>query len=150
MLILQIDISWAYRIKSLASCLIKYDRYAPNYAVERVYNDILGFRVIVESYDNIQEIGSASRISDMRRGKKIDDGYRGMHVYYQKDHFHYPVEVQYNTYKDRWPNDMLHKHLYKKNISASIGASLRESYEKGNIKDAESFRRDLNVLLDCQ
>lgn len=34
----------------------------------------------------------------MSHGKANDDGYRGVHVYYQLDNFHYPIEIQYNTY----------------------------------------------------
>ena len=44
----------------------------------------------------------------MSKGKSNDDGYRGVHVYYQKDNKHYPIEIQFNTYSDRQLNDWLH------------------------------------------
>lgn len=34
------------------------------------------------------------RVVDLRRGKKIDDGYRAIHLYYQQDNLAYPIEVQ--------------------------------------------------------
>ena len=61
--------------------------------------------------DNIDKI----RIVDMSQGKANDDGYRGVHLYFQLDHQHYPVEIQMNTYYDRQINNWLHKYLYKKN-----------------------------------
>ena len=33
-----------------------------------------------------------------RHGKANDDGYRGVHLYFQLDHKHYPIEIQMNTY----------------------------------------------------
>lgn len=41
------------------------------------------------------------RIADMSDRKSKDDGYRGVHVYFQLSSFHYPIEIQYNTYYDR-------------------------------------------------
>ena len=38
-----------------------------------------------------------SRIADMSNGKAADDGYRGVHAYYQKSGKHYPIEIQFNT-----------------------------------------------------
>lgn len=40
-------------------------------------------------------------IADMSSGKAVDDGYRGVHVYYQKSGKHYPIEIQFNTLFDR-------------------------------------------------
>lgn len=40
------------------------------------------------------------RVADMSSGKAKDDGYRGVHVYFQLSSFHYPIEIQYNTYYD--------------------------------------------------
>ena len=51
----------------------------------------------------------------MTKGKAIDDGYRGVHVYYQKSGRHYPIEIQFNTLFDRQLNNWLHDYLYKKN-----------------------------------
>ena len=40
-----------YRIKSLDSILLKYNRYYPDHQTRKVFNDILGFRAFCDSYD---------------------------------------------------------------------------------------------------
>ena len=42
-----------YRIKSLDSILLKYNRYYPDHQTRKVFNDILGFRAFCDSYDQI-------------------------------------------------------------------------------------------------
>jgi hypothetical protein len=72
------------------------------------FNDILGIRIIVESYnidlsdDNIEHV-------DMTNGKKNDDGYRWYDIYYKKSNYHYPIEVQFFTERDYVFNMWLHK-----------------------------------------
>ena len=79
------NIALDYRVKSLDSILLKYDRYYPDHQTRKVFNDILGFRAFCDSYDQIlEEEFSPFRIADMAKGKAVDDGYRGVHVYYQK------------------------------------------------------------------
>ena len=143
------EFPYDYRIKSLESCRIKYDRYYPNYAVERTYNDLFGARLIVEDYSQAYEIANMKpvRESNMIAGKKMDDGYRGLHLYYQPDHFVYPIEFQFNTAYDRRLNDWLHSYLYKKGYAPDVGGRLRKLYESGCIQSEEDFRRELNVLL---
>ena len=43
------DIAIDYRVKSLDSILIKYDRYYPDHQTRKVFNDILGFRALCDS-----------------------------------------------------------------------------------------------------
>lgn len=141
-----------YRIKSLDSILLKYDRYYPNFTVERTYNDILGFRLICLDYTVPDELHTAypdafRRCSDLRGGKKTDDGYRGVHLYFQVDHFHYPIELQYNTAFDRRFNDWLHTALYKRSAEmVMFGAHLRMLYEQGKIQSEDDFRREFYGL----
>ena len=140
----------AYRIKSLDSMLLKYDRYYPHFTLERTYNDILGVRMICSDYAEADALRTAypqefGRCSDMRAGKKRDDGYRGVHLYFQVDHFHYPIELQYNTAFDRRLNDWLHCHLYKRS-AAEFGAVLRSLYEQNKILSEDDFRRELYAL----
>lgn len=146
-----LDFPYDYRIKSMESCRIKYDRYYPNYAVERTYNDLFGARIIIEDYRQAYELTSIqpSRESNLTLGKKADDGYRGLHLYYQPDHFVYPIEFQFNTVSDRRLNDWLHSYLYKKGYAPETGGRLRALYEAGQIHTEEDFRRELNVLLGC-
>ena len=53
----------------------------------------------------------------MSNGKAADDGYRGVHAYYQKSGKHYPIEIQFNTLFDRQLNNRLHDYLYKEKLS---------------------------------
>lgn len=87
----------------------------------------------------------------MSKGKKNDDGYRGVHVYYQKDNFHYPIEIQFNTYYDRQFNNWMHDLFYKRGYDDAIGRYLRKSYEDGRIKNIEEFKEVLaNVLPNSE
>ena len=141
-----------YRIKSLDSILLKYDRYYPNHQTRKVFNDILGFRAFCDSYDQILKEGSSQfRIADMSNGKAVDDGYRGVHVYYQKSGKHYPIEIQFNTLFDRQLNNWLHDYLYKKSYPIEVGKILRVKYESGMIRNEHEFKEELkceNKTLD--
>jgi len=135
--------SSSYRIKSMQSIKVKYDRYDQHIAVERVYNDLLGFRLLCNDYEDIDLSEKIiRRISDMRYGKKIDDVYRGIHIYIQPTHEYYPIEIQFNTYKDRLFANWTHIYLYKQK-NADIGSNLRRLYDDGVIKSEDDFRREL-------
>lgn len=136
------------RIKSLHSCMMKYDKYYPSTEVEKAFNDILGIRIIVNNYsacDNIQ-VPENIRVADMRNGKINDDGYRGIHLYFQKSHFHYPIEIQFMTEYDRQFNEWLHIYLYKYVKDNKIGIKLREMYDNGIITTQQQFREEMNKL----
>ena len=70
---------YTYRIKSLQSIKLKYDRYYPTKEIGTCFNDILGIRIIVLDYD-INLSNENIRHVDMSNGKKNDDGYRGYHI----------------------------------------------------------------------
>lgn len=130
-----------YRIKSLDSILLKYNRYYPDHQTRKVFNDILGFRAFCDSYDQIlEEKFSQFRIADITNGKAFDDGYRGVHVYYQKSGRHYPIEIQFNTLFDRQLNNWLHDYLYKKNYPTEMGKVMRGKYESGLIRNEHEFK----------
>lgn len=142
------DIALDYRVKSLDSILLKYERYYPDHQARKVFNDILGFRAFCDSYDQLfEEASSQFRIADMTQGKAIDDGYRGVHVYYQKSGRHYPIEIQFNTLFDRQLNNWLHDYLYKKNYPIETGRILREKYEIGLIRNEHDFKEVLSNVL---
>lgn len=140
------------RIKSIGSASIKFDRY-PTSTFSRVFNDILGFRSICSNYEEVLSLETEEiiRIVDMSKGKTNDDGYRGVHVYYQKDNSHYPIEIQFNTYYDRQFNDWMHDKFYKRGYDNEIGTHLRKLYEDGKIKSAKEFEEVLaDVLSNCK
>lgn len=87
----------------------------------------------------------------MSEGKANDDGYRGVHVYYQKNSRCYPIEIQFNTFFDRQLNNWLHDYLYKKNIPKEVGQCMRRLYENGSIHNENEFKEALkNVLFDSE
>ena len=89
-------------------------------------------------------------IADLSNGKADDDGYRGVHLYYQIDNFHYPIEIQFNTLYDRQLNNWLHDYLYKKAFPNSVGKEMRRCYENGSIRNETQFQEVLNdVLSGC-
>lgn len=148
------DISLDFRIKSIDSIKQKYSRYYPNRQVRQVFNDILGFRAFCDDYRQL--IGcdkgrTGLKIVDMSKGKAVDDGYRGVHVYYQKSNFYYPIEIQFNTIYDRQINNWLHDYLYKKDYPDEIGKNMRSLYEAGKIRNAENFEEMLRneLLYNC-
>lgn len=136
-----------YRVKSLDSILLKYDRYYPDHQTRKVFNDVLGFRAFCDNYDQVLEGSSQFRIADMSSGKAVDDGYRGVHVYYQKSGKHYPIEIQFNTLFDRQLNNWLHNYLYKKDYPEEIGRIVRKKYENGLIRNEHEFKEVLNDVL---
>jgi len=141
-----------YRIKSVQSAMLKYERYYPDHQARKVFDDMLGFRSLCDNYEDILALKNIPelRVADMSEGKANDDGYRGIHVYYQKDGHHYPIEIQYNTYYDRQFNNWLHKFIYKKNYKNEIGLQLRKMYESAKIQTEQDFKEALvNVLSDC-
>ena len=73
-----------------------------------MFNDVLGFRAVCADYSKVLklELKNNIRIVDMLKGKTNDD-YRGNHVYYRKDNYHYPIEIQLNIHNDRQFNNGL-------------------------------------------
>ena len=142
------DIPIDFRIKSIESISSKFDRYYPDHQLRKVFDDILGFRAFCDSYDDVLKLDFPNiRIADMTKGKANDDGYRGVHVYYQRDPNYYPIEIQFNTLYDRQLNNWLHDYVYKKNYPLSIGKELRKQYENGKIKNLEEFEEVLQNVL---
>ncbi len=147
------EITIDYRIKSIQSAMLKYDKYYPDHQTAKVFNDMLGFRTLCDNYEDVLGISAykSIRVADLSDGKAKDDGYRGVHVYFQLSSFHYPIEIQYNTYYDRQFNNWLHKYFYKKYLDNRIGYCLRRAYEDGKIKNENEFKEVLeNVLSDCK
>lgn len=143
------ELALDYRIKSIQSAILKYERYYPDHQARKVFDDLLGFRSLCDNYDDVlvlKEIPEL-RIADMINGKANDDGYRGVHVYFQLEGNHYPIEIQYNTYYDRQFNNWLHKYVYKKNYDNSVGCHLRELYEGAKIITEKDFKEALEHVL---
>ena len=141
------------RIKSIGSAIIKFDKFYPEVNFSSVFNDILGFRAVCADYSEVLELELEKdiRIVDMSKWKSNDEGYRGIHVYYQRDNFHYPIEIQLNTYYDRQFNGWMHDKFYKRGFGNNIGQILRKEYEGGKIRSRKEFEEVLKyVLFNCK
>ena len=147
------DVALDYRIKSMASIAEKFDRYVQsNRQIREVFNDVLGFRAFCNDYQDVLALDSQYfRIADLSKGKASDDGYRGVHIYFQASPAHYPIEIQYNTLYDRQLNNWLHEYLYKRDYPDRFGAHIRNQYEAGAIRNEAEFQEVLNhVLSGCE
>lgn len=142
-----------YRIKSFCHIQEKYQQAGEEYPVEKIFNDVLSFQALCNNYEEIFRLRESGNISiaDFSNGKLRDNGYRGVRIYYQYGHRHYPVEIQYHTYYDRQMNNWLYKYVLKENYPDYIGARMRREYEAGRIRtecECEEVLR--GVLSDCQ
>lgn len=137
-----------YRIKSIDSCERKYEKYLQGRELEKVFDDILGLRFALKSYSDVlnKSLPGTMRLVNMTQGNILKNGYSGVHIYYQKDKKSYPIELQFNTHKDREFNDWLHIHVYKKEDD-SVGWNLRKEYDCGKIKNKVDFLEVLNNVL---
>ena len=71
----------------------KYEKTLTNHGgFKQCFNDVLGFRLRFDEYPN--DFPDYFRVVDLRNGKQVDDGYRAIHLYYQRDSLAYPIEVQ--------------------------------------------------------
>ena len=119
------------RFKSDDSLLRKYDKILKNNGgFKQCFNDVLGFRLKFNEYPT--EYPSYFRVVDLRKGKKIDDGYHAIHLYYQRDNLAYPIEVQLWCGDDYNFNIWSHRYVYKYK-QPEIGKKLYEEYKSGII-----------------
>lgn len=133
------------RIKSEDSVVRKILKNieTPGYRASQCFNDILGIRFNLEEYP--ETFPNYLRFVDLRLGKKVDDGYRAIHLYYTKDNFHYPIEIQIWAGEDIDFNTWSHTDVYKY-TDPSIGKGLRDLYDIGLIDDKEKFSYYRNKL----
>ena len=110
---------------------------------KQCFNDILGFRLKFEEYP--REYPDYFRVVDLRNGKKIDDGYRAIHLYYQRDNMAYPIEIQLWCGKDYLFNIWSHQYIYKYK-NPEIGYQLYRKYVDGKIKNKEEFLKNLKEM----
>lgn len=143
------EVDLDYRIKSKESIAGKYERYVnTTREAAQVFNDVLGFRGFCDDYKQVLELQHEEfRVVDMSKGKTHDDGYRGVHLYFELDNYHYPIEIQFNTLYDRQINNWLHDYLYKKDYPDSVGQQMRLNYENGKIRSVEEFEEVLKDVL---
>lgn len=132
------------RFKSDDSIIRKYEKTLKNNGgFKQCFNDVLGFRLKYETYPT--EFPEYFRVVDLRSGKKSNDGYRAIHLYYQRDNKAYPIEIQLWCGKDYYFNMWSHRHVYKYK-KPEVGKKLYEMFETGSIQKEEDFLLQLKIL----
>ncbi len=136
------------RFKSEDSIMRKYEKtLRTGGGFKQCFNDILGFRLHFEEYP--EEYPDYFRVVNLRNGKKIDDGYRAIHLYYQRDNLAYPIEIQLWCAKDYQFNIWSHKLVYKY-WDAEIGRILYNKYRHGDICTEKEFEKELHALIQSK
>lgn len=107
------------------------------------FNDLIGIRLHFEEYPEV--FPAYFRVVDMRDGKKMDDGYRAIHLYYQRDNYSYPIEIQLWCGEDYQFNLWSHMAAYKY-TKPENGYVLYQQYHEGKINSLEAFEAALNKL----
>ena len=132
------------RFKSDDSIIRKYEKtLRTNGGFKQCFNDVLGFRLRFEEYPS--EFPDYFRIVDLRSGKLVDDGYRAIHFYYQRDTLAYPIEVQLWCGNDYYFNLWSHKYVYKYR-TPETGKKLYQEYAEGKIRDERDFLKRLREI----
>lgn len=132
------------RFKSRDSILRKYHKtLSSGGGFKQCFNDVLGFRLHFSCYPDFYP--DYFRVVDLRSGKQVDDGYRAIHLYYQRDRHSYPIEVQLWCGEDYLFNIWSHKWIYKY-VDAAVGKKLYEKYVIGNIKTEQDFIDNLTAM----
>ena len=108
-----------------------------------ISKDVLGFRLKFDEYPT--EFPDYFRVVDLRQGKQVDDGYRAIHLYYQRDSWSYPIEVQLWCGRDFFFNIWSHQYAYKYS-SETIGLHMRELFDAGDIQTEQAFKDKLKEL----
>lgn len=132
------------RFKSDDSIERKYEKTLRNgQGFVHCFNDLIGIRLRLEEYP--ETFPEYFRVVDMREGKKVDDGYRAIHLYYQRDNYSYPIEIQLWAGADYWFNLWSHTAAYKY-TKPQVGYALFERYRDGQIKSLEEFEAALKAF----
>ena len=132
------------RFKSDDSVERKYEKTIRNHlGFTQCFNDLIGIRLHLKEYPlNFPEY---FRVVDLRNGKKVDDGYRAIHLYYQRDNYSYPIEIQLWCGKDYYFNLWSHIAAYKY-ARPEIGKQLYDLYQAGSIKSLEDFEKEMMLV----
>ena len=130
------------RFKSEDSIIRKYKKTLQSGGgFKQCFNDVLGFRLHFDRYP--EEYPPHFRVVDLRQGKLLDDGYRAVHLYYQRDNLAYPIEVQLWCGSDYWFNLWSHQYIYKYK-SPEMGRKLYSEFSGGMIRSEQDFLARLN------
>lgn len=132
------------RFKSEDSIIRKYEKtLRTGGGFKQCFNDVLGFRLRFAEYPD--SFPDYFRVVDLRQGKRVDDGYHAIHLYYQRDNLAYPIEVQLWCGRDYFFNLWSHQYVYKYQ-TPEIGRQLYQEYAEGKIHAEQDFLSRLHDL----
>ncbi len=132
------------RFKSSDSIRKKYEKTLRlGGGFKQCFNNVLGFRLRFDAYP--EEFPDYFRVVDLRQGKELDDGYRAIHLYYQRDNRAYPIEIQLWCAQDYQFNIWSHTWVYKYD-RPEIGKQLYALYRSGHISCETEFLTALEKL----
>ncbi|WP_461207859.1 hypothetical protein [Clostridium sp. DL1XJH146] len=120
---MQEDVNVSYRIKSESSLRLKWNKNLnQSKQLREVCNDVIGIRIIsdiekdiiVEHFSKQKNSTKLDIVDFNSNPKKIDDGYRAVHLYIKNNPASFPIEIQFCTRKDALLNFYTHEVIYKK------------------------------------
>lgn len=149
------DINVFLRIKSEQSFNEKWKKnLEKSKQLREVCNDIIGIRIIADMdrtniQENVKEIVSINHnykidVVDMyKKTKSIDDGYRGIHIYFRNNPKCFPIELQIWNQEDALLNFYTHDIIYKKSNNSNLSYY---SYELRNwLESMPKIPEDIEV-----
>lgn len=134
------NINVSQRLKSEQSLRNKWVKnLGKKKQLREVINDIIGIRMITDQpYEELIKIikqineekeYNISIIDFHQTPKAVDDGYRGIHIYFKKNPKGFPIEVQIWNQEDALLNFYTHDIIYKANkdgLCNEYGSELRK------------------------
>lgn len=132
-----------FRFKSDVALKQKYERgIKNNWDYYRTFNDVLSFRLKLKEYPKV--LPTYFTVDDHRAviDQEKDNGYRGMHLYFQLSPQHYPIEIQV------WSSDDWNFNLWAQTYEVffkdpKIGRILKQMCLQGKITNLERFEKEL-------
>lgn len=121
----QEEIDGIFRVKSRKSYIKKWNsKMGKSMRLTEVCNDFIAIRIIMnknrkEINDFIDQCLSRNseyiihKVDIYNKTKAIDDGYRGVHLYFQNNSRCFPIEIQVWNKEDAILNFFTHEYVYK-------------------------------------
>lgn len=91
-------------------------------------HNMLTLTYIVDDYDI--DYPNCYRIVDMRYGRVIQNGYRGVHMLWQLAKQYYPIQIKFFTKEDYFFNKWCESHIEKDINYFLLGDYMRQYYDK--------------------
>lgn len=122
------NIDVGYRLKSEEALLMKWEKNKGcGKQLREVCNDVIGVRFIANYNPTVFMADLLNLKSNLdytidiinfyETPKRVDDGFRGIHLYFRENPKCFPIEIQFWSYQDALLNFYTHEVIYKRNLS---------------------------------